>query len=646
MKLRRVGALVALGTAFWTAAPVAAEPPAPPAPPDGGAVAVAPVLSLNELSSSNSSSFVVNRNVASGTLTFPVSPGLVPAALKADIELPVNLSFGNIVVSQGERTIAIAPLPAPGQPQIVDVPLAGVQIFDNWVTLKMTVNVVPIENYCWDKMAPIRLTNGAIAFTGAELPPTSIASFLPPVLRKVTIAVPAVPSRAESNAAVQVAAAVSNRNGQRPEVVVVPLPDGASSLPAPSAPLERQIIVKEGLQKGLSLQGAGVPSLLISGAPDELAGQAQLFDDDALKLAGGPTAVADSLPDQKLADDNTTLEQLTGSGQTAEQLWPDISIDIDQTRWGHPVSGLSMHLIGTYTPLPTNFAGEVTVSIGNDTVARWPADATGTIDQTVTIPNRLLKRMTSIVVGVRSTGNPGNCGDHLPMVLRLDGSTGITLHRADPPVPQGFQSLPQSLMPRIRIGIGADAFGDTARAAQIMVGLQRASAVPLITDVTGLQQAIDSKDPAILVSAGGWDNKAVALPFSAEQGRVTVAGVNGIDQPVTLNLDPATPFGSLQTVFDGRRTVLVATTTGDPALLDGLLGYLAAEPGRWTGLAGRALIAVPGSEPVAIPNPPINYSADQSGQSDQGGWFWWAVGGVAALAALGAVAILLRARHS
>ena len=33
MKLRRVGALVALGTAFWTAAPVAAEPPAPPAPP-------------------------------------------------------------------------------------------------------------------------------------------------------------------------------------------------------------------------------------------------------------------------------------------------------------------------------------------------------------------------------------------------------------------------------------------------------------------------------------------------------------------------------------------------------------------------------------------------------------------------------------
>jgi len=201
-------------------------------------------------------------------------------------------------------------------------------------------------------------------------------------------------------------------------------------------------------------------------------------------------------------------------------------------------------------------------------------------------------------------------------------------------------------MPRIRIGIGADAFGDTARAAQIMVGLQRSSAVPLITDVTGLQQALDSKDPAILVSAGGWDNKAIALPFSAEQGRVTVAGVNGIDQPATLNLDPATPFGSLQTVFDGRRTVLVATTTGDPALLDNLIGYLAAEPGRWSGLAGRAIIAVPGSDPVIIPNPPIDYAADQSAESNQEGWFWWAVGGVAALAALGAVAILLRARRS
>ena len=165
-------------------------------------------------------------------------------------------------------------------------------------------------------------------------------------------------------------------------------------------------------------------------------------------------------------------------------------------------------------------------------------------------------------------------------------------------------------------------------------------------EVTPLQQAIDSGEPAILIAADGWNDAEIALPFNEDRGTITVAARNPGGQPVTLTLDPATPFSSLQTVFDGQRSVLVATSNGVPGQLDDLLRYLAAQPGRWAGLDGRAVISVPGTDPMTVANPPAEF-ATQDDQSQTGqGVFWWVAGGLAVVAALGALAILIRARRT
>ncbi len=646
---RRVIAAALIWMLIWTAPGALAQPPDVDV-----AVGDGPTISLADLGSQSAVSFYINRDVSSASLTFPVPPGLTPAALRARIELPINLRFGNLAVTQDNRTISRQLLPAEDLAEVV-VPLDGVEVSGDRVSLTLTMTAVPVEAYCWDQTAPIRLVDGAVSFTGGERAPTTVADFLPPLLRKVTIAVPGRPSQAETAAAVQVAAGVAKRNGQRPEVVVVPLPGGVTTLPAPAGPFERQIVVKEGRQKGLSLQGApvqegpGPASLLISGSGPELAEQARLLTDDALRYAVSAGSVAQVLPDPQLESDATTVGQVNGGGLSSEAMWPRVGIELDQTRWGHPLAGVSVRLIGSHTPLPDNFGGEVIASVGSETLQRWPTEATGTIDRTVTIPDRLLNRFTSLEVALRTSGDSGRCGDYLPILLRIDGSTAITVQRAETPSPQGFQSLPQALGPRVQFGIGPDAFGDTVRAAQIMVGLQRSSWLPLLAEVTGVDQAMNSADPAVLISADGWKDKPLALPFSVDQGRVDVTGVDAQGQSVTLNLDPAKGFGSLQTVFDGQRTVLVATSTGGPRLLDELLRYLAAEPGRWSGLDGRAVVAAPGSQPISVPVPKMDYSAtpqspQQTGSEER--WFWWAVAGVAAVAALGALAILVRARRS
>ena len=652
-RLRRLGALAAIALLTWAPAalaePTASDTPPAPPPPVGSTT-----LALADLGSSNTIWFDARRDITSSSISFTVPQGLATATLNATLEVPVNLRFGALTVTQGERTISRMKLPGEDQAAMV-IPLPGVQVFDNWASVTLTVSAVPFEDYyCWDPQAPIRLVNSSITFTGNEVVPTTVAEFLPPTLRGLTIAVPAKPSQSESQAAIQLAAAMTTRYGwQNTAITVVALPPGGTpTLPAP-APGSRQIIVRESQDEGalgLSLQPnpGALPALLISGPGEELTNQTRLLTDASLPYALSPKAIAGPLTtEQAPAGDSATLKELNQTGLTAESLRPEVNIKVDQSLFGQTLEAMRVHLIGSYTPLAGNFNGEVTAAVDGEIIDRWPVNAEGTIDRWVDIPNTLVDRITTLKVRLHTTGDPGHCNDYLNIVLRIDDSTVVEAKRASPPVPPGFRSLPQALMPRIQVGIGDEALGDTIRAAQIIVGLQRNSAAPLVTTVTTLEQAIASRDPAVLISAGGWTDDTFALPFSADQGRITIQAFNEADEPVSMTLEPAINFGSLQTLFDGQRSILIATSNGSPAQLDELLRWLSAKSGRWSDLDGRAVISVPGNEPVTVPNrrTDLPTPSDASGTRQPGqGWAWWTAGVIAAVALVGAVWILARTR--
>lgn len=628
---------------------VHAEPTTDPTP--GGAVADSPTLSLADLGESPTLTFYGADNTTSTTLSFPVPQGLTPVSLNATLQLPINLRLGNLTVTQNDRPISRIDLPLTDQVPVV-IPLAGAEVSGNYLSVTLTVTAIPLDEYCWDPLYPLRLINSSITFGGAEPIPTTVAAFMPPVLRKLTIAIPPRPSQAESNAAVQLAAAVTAKyGGQSPDVFVTALPDGATTLPAPSLPLERQVVLKESPDKGLSLQGTGIPSLLVSGQGDELTNQARLLADDSLRFALSPKAVAGPLQYRlKLAGNTTTLVQLDQAELTSVAMWPEVGITLDQARFGHPLQGVRIHLLGSYTPVPDSLGAEVKVSVGGQTLDRWAAEREGVIDRWIDIPDKLLGRSTTVVVTINTTGYHGGCGDYLPIHLRINGGTVVTVNPANPPLPPGFRSIPQTLMPRTQIGIGdPDPFLDTVRAIQIVVGIQRFSPIPLMTTVTSLKQAIAGTDPAILISADGWSDKSISLPVTTDKGRIDIEARDTDNKPLTLTLDPAIQFGSLQTVFDGKRTLLIATSNGLPAQVDDLLGWLTERPGRWAGLDGRAVISVPGQLPVTVANEPASMAAPQA-PPDSGGdkysWAWWVAGGVVAVAALGALAILLSARKT
>lgn len=628
-------AAAVLATAMWMA-------PAAHAAPEGpGALSNSPTIGLADMGTSAPLAFYGDQGTA--TLTFPVPQGLIPVALNAIVELPINVRSGTLTVTQDERTIARVPIPPADQAPIV-IPLPGVDIVDNSVTVTLRTYLVPIEGYCLDPTNPLRLVNGTVTFDGVEAPPTTVADFLPPVLRKLTIAIPPKPTKVESEAAVRMAAAAVARYGTQTTTVVVTALGAQDAVP--TLPFEREIVIQEGPDPGLSLQGGAgpIPSLRIAGPANELTNQTRLLSSDISRLAlsskavAGPLRIAAQLPGNV-----TTLRELGQDGVTAVALAPQVTVGLDQTRLGRSAHNIRVHLMGSYTPIPNSISARLIAIVGTETVDRWPTDNSGTIDRWIDVPDRLLQRYTNLGIALNISGNTGRCGEFQPLTLTIDGDSVVQSSPANPPVPGGFQSLPQALMPRVQIGIGSDIFADTVRATAIIVGLQRLSALPIDVAVTDAQAALDSRLPAIVIATDGWNHSGITLPITPGGGRLSLEGIDNGGEPTTLTLDPAIRFGSLQTLFDGQRTLLVATSNGAPDQLDELLRWLSSDPRRWTRLDGTAIVATPGHGPVTLR--PQAGLVTSPAPDDRKSWAWVLGGGIVAAAVLGTGAILLRSRR-
>ncbi len=629
--------LAVVGLVLLPLAPVAnAEP----------LLANSPTLNLRDLGSEPDLLFY--GQVGTVLLTVPVPAGMTPESLDVTVQLPVNVRSANITVSQDNRIIAQVELPPEGGPLVI--PLSGVRIDANAASVLIRSYVLPLEGYCLDPTNPLRLTNSAITYGGIERAPTVIADFLPPVLRKLVIYLDGEPSQAESDAVVKLATTVSSYYGQQNPQIEVARLAGAGRPPAgESQPLERHIVVSEGPDAGVSLYGPGpMPALLISGPPGELTNQTRLLTSGVDRFALSSKAVAGPLKSApQLAGNETTIRKLGQPGVNAIALNPQVGINLDQTRLGRSVRNVRVHLTGSYTPLPTTIGGQLVVTIGGETIDRWPAEPSGVVDRWVDVPDRLLQRYTTLAVQVNISGQTGRCGEFQPITLTIDGESAVTSEPAKPPVPKGFQSLPQALMPRVLIGIPSEGrYDNTVRAVLIMTGLQRLSALPIDANVVPIKEAIDSPNPAVLIAPDGWDHPEIPLAINAPEAvPMTLDVLDDDGNPTTLTLDPRVNFGSLQTVVSGQRSVLIATSDGGAVgQLDELLSWLSADERRWSELNGVGVVSVPGRDPVTVPGG--LETTDASAPAEDGRTRWWVAGGVAAVVAAGAAWLVLRSRRT
>jgi hypothetical protein len=639
-RILRAGAAVGVGiSVFASVAPPSSAQPAD----DSGQVADAPTLSMSTLGVDVSDDTIALSGLQGvQTITVPVPKGLTPSALTADVDLPPYVRGGTLMVTQGDRTLSRVELLAADSTPI-NIPLTGARVVDNKVTFTVRSRLLPEEGDClYDPSLPLQLTRAAIAYTGKETVPADVASFLAPVLQRVTVFVPPKPTLAESDAAVRLTTAVVAHYGtQNTEVDVKPLADGRK--PPPSSALERNIVVRETSDAGAALRDGrtGVPALWINGPGDDLANQVDLLSSDLAQFALSPDVTAGPVttPASSSAPE-TTLHDMGQTDVTATGFEPHVDVHADQTRLGGPVHDVRVRLKGSYTPLPSTVGGQIVVSIGGDTIDRWAADSTGTIDREVRIPDSALRRDTDLSVAVDIAGDVGQCGAFRPVTLQVDGDTTISGSAGGAAETVGFQAIPQALLPKAQVGIEPGSFDDTARAAAIMEGLQRLSGARIGSQVVSLGDAATSGVPAVLVAANGWEDTKVVPPLrTTGDGKLDIQRVGGGGE-ASLTLNPAAKFAALQVGRSGDRTLLFATSQSGPKELDGLLNWLRADPRRWSALDGTAVIARPGTDPVQV----NTQTAVQPAAPSHSSSLWWIAVAAAALIGIGLIVLLTRRR--
>ncbi|WP_241384885.1 hypothetical protein [Rhodococcus sp. CH91] len=541
------------------------------------------------------------------TLTVPVPDGLTPAALDTTAQLPANVARGWLDVESDGRLLTRVELPPGGDLVPLSIPLTGAVVDDDVAVISLDLNLTAVDNICpedWTSES-VRLRDGVIRYAGIPTIPAVVADYLPPVLDRLELYLTEGPTDAEATLTLDLAAAVTARySGRQVPVDVRELPPNGIP-PAADSPFVRQIVVREGGETGMELGAVpgGPPALYIRGDSGTLLDQGRMVTGSLSGLAVGSDVAAGSAGiSPMLPPESTTLSDLRVTDLEVSGLGAaEVHLFLDQAEFGRPVRDVSIDLKGSYTPLPDNQGGLITVTAGDVQLDAWAADASGVIDRVVTLPNSSLGRLTDVTVALRTTGAQQHCGLQQPVALSIDGNSRVSSTLADPPAPVGFPSVPQSLMPQMNVTTADRTLIDVARAVELVAGLQSLTTRPLDPEWVSIDEALASTAPALVVSANGVmpEQLQSKLPLvRTEDRRFEVRNATG--ESTSLTFGTEVDFASLQVVRDGGRTVLVATSTGVPEELDRTLAWLAAEPGRWFELQGSVLFTAPDRDPIAL----------------------------------------------
>lgn len=570
----------------------------------------------------------------------PVPAGLSPRLLTGTVQTPVDLQSGHLEAWSGNLLLARVPLDGAEDFVRVELPLDKATVRDGEADVTLRTVLTSRGEACpdWTDRS-LELLDSEVVYDGEPERPQVLADFLPPVLERLEIYLPDPPSRVEVQAATELATSASFEYGRRGmEIEVLSLDAGR---PATASPFTRRVEVREAGETRVDLVEDSVPTVSITGDPDSLATQARV-----VSTGLGTLAVADAvtlegpLPAARALLTRATLDELDIGSVSARGLGSVTArFGVDQTEIGAVTGDVTLSLQGMYTPPPSDRSGLVVVTADGVVLDSWVADQAGMIDRTVTIPAAAVNRYTDVAVTLQTAGAGAACGVLQPLTMLINGDTSIEIGQSSTPAPRGFESLPQALMPSLRVAASTDGLPDVARAITIVSTLQTLSRRPLHPEWVSVDELVSGRVPGVLVSSDGTPD-GLTLPVELTGGRTfEVVDAPG-EESASIRFYDDVDFASLQVVQDGDRAVLVASSTSGSGELDRTLDWLDGAPGRWGELRGNVLFTAPDRDPVALSTAdPLGASSDDSaeGSSVSAALI---VGGVAVVAGIALAGIL------
>jgi hypothetical protein len=529
------------------------------------------------------------------TSNVPVPAGLHPAILNGVLTVGQNAGSGDLEVEDASGSIlGSVALPsatsASGEVRF-HVPLGGLAVSRGSARLTLALRggsaqgcVVPPE---------VLLSALSTTFTGTPAQPRTIDDFFPPVLQRITIDTDAQPTLAEQQAVLTLTAALTaHYAGLPPTIAVGALPPGGAVSAPPASPLDRTVVVREGGSAGIALSTApgGAAILQVSGTGAALTRQASVFATSLSSLLHAPRAVAESAPARAVRSTASqyTFSQLglSAGGQVVGAVSSPLTLP--EGVLGGPLNSITVHMLGTYTPVTAPGRGTLTASVGGVLLAGVGLGPSGKLDTTFTIPRQLLSSSTQIQLTVDY--GPGTlCGPVTPpLSFSIFPWSSITVARQVTPS-GGFATLPGSFLRGMNVAVQGGSTAALNAAAIAVSGLQTLTGTQLEPTVIPFGQGATSRTSTV-IAADSASVRRLRLnpPLALAPGQISAQLVGAPSIAVSGGA------GAIEVFADPsrRRTVLLVTTTGAWSLLDPVFSALSVS--GWFGLSGDTYASVNG----------------------------------------------------
>lgn len=530
----------------------------------------------------------------------PVPLGLTATRLRGVILPPVDLGPGTLEINDRQGTfLATVDFPGAG-PNVgampFDVDISGAQITAAGVGISLTMRQFNAGNQsCAPSGALLRVRDLVTVYTGTEQPPTTIATFFPPTLQAVTIYAPVDSDKAEQQAVLTLASALSRLYAPQPvKITTVTQPRGAA--PPTAVQFTRAVVVERGAA-ALQINDPGQPDtyLRLSGRGDELTNQVSLLMNQLQSLGQVPAGRVDQAGAPGQLPNTVTFQQLNMSGRSNVLGSGGMSIGFDRAALGAPrFSDIEVHLRASYTPMSDSEQATLVVTSGGKVAYSNLLSRSGVLDITFTLPREVLNQRINIDMAM--TYMPTQpCGPITPpMVFQIDPLSTITFHRGGP-APGGFKALPSEFSPNFVVGLDGSSPYQLDFATRVIADIARQTNAPLTPTVVDAKAAAESNSSALIV-ANGATLKTTDLnpPVASDGSAITV------DLPTQLRANLDKGLGSIQVFADPPRgrTVVLVTTSDNWALVNPLLDYIDSLPSGWSQLTGDVLAAGPAGTAV------------------------------------------------
>jgi hypothetical protein len=592
-------------------------------------------------------------------VTLPVINGTEPVALRAMLTVSPDVDSGYLEY-QGpgvqSRLLDFAGLGGRPVDQPVELDLRGMQPTNGQLRLTIRSRLRSTDPGCVTSLLGewAELREGGLVLEGTEVPPSSVASFLPKLLERLTIAVPTEPTTAESTAALRIALyAQRSAIGRNPQVEVVRLESAAAVPDVPFVSGERTVVVSDAAEPGARVvpTPAGGVVLVVGGDPQDMdrtsdalvsrigrlavGGDVDVerFDPDGLDGAvpeglppadtpeeGDPTTT--TIPaglepgDPSLRDTEFTFDDLGLGGERVTGLGRlELPISIDQASLGGPTSSVNLEIVGALTPIAKGADATMSVLVDGVMVQsvnladfEGEEDPDGVVEPgrftvDAEIPEDMLGRTASVTILVDYSPAGGECrpGD-IPFMFQVDPVASKLVIDPGQGLPPGFERFPQTLLPDFQVALDRYDTDRLELSLRLVMALQRVAPVALDGTYTSIDDAIESDRAAVLVAEGTPDLLAAAPLLSTDPMSLTDG-----QRVERLRLDVDQPYAVLEAFDLQNADRLLLTWSGgvqDPAAgwaqADDLVAEISRRDQTFADLFGDTYLVSVGSPPLNI----------------------------------------------